>query len=377
MAEVTQEAIEKKLATGEKLTKEETDFVMSSPPDGKEFSEPKPKSFDDDVINIDDEPKPKAKKEEPKAEAEADKEKAETGKAKEEKPEDAGKTDTGKAEPAKKDDKKPDEDRGTFFGKIEAELEKPDGQEDLSGFSEREKGLYYSMKKERKARQAAEEKADALLFERIKSRKLAEEQARKAKEKPEEPAEDDEEFLTKGELKKKLKAERDAMIEEQRSRESSLRLKLAEVAAKDIVDTRKLKGEDLPDYAETMQIGEAIIAGNELYAEKIREAYIDGYNPALTAYDLIRKDPRFSSLYKPKVASSPAPAPAPAPENSKAKETIEKIEANEKKPKTSGAHGGGGDGKVEKDYTLEEIANMSTREFAKLPKAVRQRFLMG
>lgn len=380
MPEITKEAVESKLSKGEKLTAEETQFVMSSPPDGHEASSTE--TLSDEEMGFGKEEEQAADKDKEKATSGIEDEAAKSGDEKQDKetgdaakkPEDEAKPETGKDDAPKEEEKKPEETKESFFSKVEHELEKPEGQEDLAGFTDREKGLYYSMKRERRRAQKAEEDRDAVRFERIKEQKLKDEQAKKDAE--EDPGEDETAFLTKADLKKKLKEEREAQAAENMARERKLRLQVADLAAKDIVAAKIIKGEELPDYSETMKIAEMIIETRPEYQETIQKAYYEGLNPALVAYDLARKDPRFNTLYKPGVKKE-APKADPKPADNKAKETIKKIEENEKKPKTSGTHGGGDGAETGKEYTIETLTNMSSSEFRKVPKAIREKFLRG
>lgn len=391
MAEITKEAVQGKLDKGEKLTPEETKFVMSLPPDGVE---PAPENTDEDdpFKDIEDEGKEEEGKEkEEKGEEEGkeketpegdeDKEEAEPGKAAKEKPEEKkSEAKPGEAEPPKKEEeKKPDEE--TFHAKVERTLDLPDYKINLDGYSDREKGLFWELRKERKARQKAEEERDAERFDKIKKQKLEELKAKeKAEEEEEKPSEDDEEFITKGEAKKREKARKEAEALDRAAQARAVIIRTSDIAAHSIIESRRAKGEDLPDYDKVMELGPVIIEGNEEYGKAIQAVWNKGGNAALTCYDLIRKDPRFKSLYNPEAPAKAAEKPkeekpkeTPA---EKGKETLKKIDENSKKVKTSGAHGGGGEAQGDYgEYSFDQLLNMSTSEFRKVPKKIREKFL--
>jgi hypothetical protein len=131
MSEITEAGVQAKLDKGEKLSQEETAFVMSAPPDGvaapTETDPGKEEKIDAD-IDIESEDKAASGKKDEDAEKPGEKEGDETGEA-EKKPEDEGKAKTSE-KPAPEEKKKADE--GTLHSKIEKELEKADGEEDLA-----------------------------------------------------------------------------------------------------------------------------------------------------------------------------------------------------------------------------------------------------
>jgi hypothetical protein len=360
MAEITEQSVQEKLNKGETLTKEETSFVMGTPPDPKEAGNDEDGAFDgmEEVEN-----KPASGTKDEPAKSEKEEKPAEPAKA--EKKADEAPADPSKAAPEVK------KDEGNLIVRIETELAKAEGQEDLSGLSDREKGLFWSLRKERSKRQKAEEDRDVLLFQDIKKRKEGEAKAKE--EEAKKPKRDPEDFITVKDLEEQEAAER----AEQGARERSTLLKVASMNAHDVLEVRRSNGQDLPDYDTVMAIAEKIVEENDEYKRQIYEAYKKGKNPALFVYDLVRKDPQFLKLYKP--AEKPAdPTAAPKDEKSaEAKKTLDKINENEKKPKTSGAQGGGAGGGETHEYTIQELADMSPAQFRKVPKQIRERFLRG
>jgi len=369
MAEITEAGVQEKLDKGETLSKEETAFVMSGAPEGTAQAPVDPGKEDDVDFEKDDIDKaPSGKKDEAAEKPGEDDKGDEAGKA-EKKPEDEGKAKPSE-EPAP--DKKKTDD-GTFHGKIERELDKPDGQEDLSGYNEREKGLFYEMKKSRKRAQKAEEDRDALMFERIKEAKL------KQDDKPDKPAEeededlfgkeaDPEDFPTVGKLREITKKMNEREDQARRARDRQLTVRVSEMNARQLVELRRENGKDAPDYDEVMELANIIVQGNAEYEKKIYDAYVRGKNAAILTYDIIRSDPRFTSLFKP---SAEAPKTDKAEEG---KKTLDKINANANKPKTSGSGGTGG-GEGGEEYTVDQLLRMTTAQFRKVPKSVRDKLL--
>jgi hypothetical protein len=147
---ITKESVEKKLADGETLTPEETKFVMNSPNEGpgvgmsNKADDDAPDIPESEHEDIDPEKKGEKGKEGKDKDAPAktgddgadtDKSGKDTSASKDDKP---AKSDTGKdKEP---EPKKPEPSAETVKEKIESELAKPEGQEDLTDFSDREKG---------------------------------------------------------------------------------------------------------------------------------------------------------------------------------------------------------------------------------------------
>ncbi len=365
---VDEKVVEAKVAKGEELTKEETEFVMGAAPDpgadGEEIEEK-------DIEDIDEEknkekvpgaPKDTGKTDGPEKKEETAEEKA----AREQKEkEDADAKAKADADAAAAAAKKAAEDKGLDVAKIEAEADKPDGQEDVKDFNATEKGLFYALRAARKRAQKAEEERDAVLFLQVKK-----DMAEKNK-KPAEEEEDPEAFVSRADLKKR--EEKEALEKEARDRQTVI--VLHEIDARSRVAIRRMEGEkDLPDFDKVLEIGEAIVNSNQKYKEKIFLAYKTGKNAALVMYDLVRNDPSFAEKYgKPAAEKSEEKKPEEKKPDVK---TAEKINTNDAKAKTTGTVGAGGTFKVgEKEYSLTEIAAMSQSQFRKLPRSVREKFL--
>jgi len=368
---IDEKVLESKIQNKEALSKEETDYVMKSV-DGEssgKTSDGEGVDFSDaeDIDKKDDAKPASDKKEAGDAKADEAKIKADT----------EAKAKAAEADVAGKKGKEAEEG---IFQKVEKELAKPEGEEDLAGLSEREKGLYYALKGERKKRQKAEEDRDEVLFRDVKARKVAEakEAAEKAKPEPEVDIEldgEDEDFITVKDakkivdaLKKKGKPADDGEADEVTARNRNHTIFIAEMSARDVVEARTAGGQkDLPDFDTTMKIGELIVEANPEYQKEIYKAYKTGRNPALVTYDLVRKDPKFAALHGKTEVKTDDKA-------KEGKENLKKLEENEKKPKTSGAQGGGSAEDLE-GYTAQALINMSPREFRKVPKHIREKFL--
>ena len=380
---VDEKVVEQKIANKEALTPEETQFVMGYPNEegGNTVSNNEEEEVDfSEAEDVDaDKDKTSEKKDDTPPAGEEKVGDAKTGEAKTEPEKTEDKAKTAEAEES---DKPKEEAEEGIFQKVNKELDKPEGQEDLSDLTEREKGLYYALKSERKKRQKAEEDRDEVMFRDVKARKQAEAKATVEKETPPEPEIDlefegeDDEFMTVADarklaaaIKKGKTAEPTGEVEAVAAENRTHTLRMAEMLARDVIEARVTAGHtELPDYDTTMKIATMIVEANPEYQKEIYQAYKDGRNPALVTYDLTRKDSKFATLYGKKVEDGKKAVDG--------KETLKKIEENEGKPKTSGAKGGGSAGDLE-GYTLQQLLDMSPSEFRKVPKAVREKFLFN
>jgi len=404
---VDEKVVEQKIQSGEELTAEETKFVMSYPnpeeggsvvvsPDPEEddafddMEEEDNSKQDEDITSEEEEDAASGEKQDaketpdPKEKKEKAPEDSEAGSEKKEKKQDEAE---GKQEAKSKPE--------SLADKLEKELQKPEGQEDLSEFSDREKGLYYELRNERRKRQQAQEELDVIKFNNIKKENEAKQaqdtekiegEIKEAAERLNELLEGgDSEMLTKAEAKEMLdlyKKISSAKSTDPGSQAESIAasrksfIRMAEMNARDIIENRRLKGSEMPDYEEVLKHGPDIIDTNEQYKKQLLEAYEKGKNPALLAYDLIRNDDKFKTLYgKEEQAKGKK---GNSEDEDEGKKTLKKINNNLKKPKTSGAHGGGADtfedNKGNK-YSASQLLAMSTSDFRKVPKAVRDKFL--
>lgn len=324
------------------------------------------------------------------------------------------KTDKPEVKEAKKEEKKPEEkpaekapekpEERDFFTRLETEMAKPEGKEDLKDFTQREKAYFYQMRRDRKSRQKAESDRDLALRALNKEKSKAPE-----KTVQEEAAEDSlkvlegkdpQDFLTVEEVRSILKAQGKTKPE---AKEEPARggkapsaaevqyLKMCEKEARE-----KLK-DDTHDFDAVMDLTGELLEGDAEALTEISERVQSGENPAVVVHDIIKRHKDFETLYpvaetrvkarlaakaKPEQKKVEEPAKPAAPEKTpeeKAKEeeaarAQEKLEKNSERPKTT-AHASSREGRPVGELTLEQYENMSDLEFAKLPKATREKAL--
>lgn len=349
MAKVDMKVVEEKVKTGKALEPDEIKEVMSAPP--QDFIASDPGLEDEDIFKdaVDlDEPR----KEEPKEEK-----KGETN------------------EPPKEEEKKvaeaPPAKEEAHLDKVYKELDKPEGQEDLSAFSKNEKGLFWEMKRERRARQKAEEERDVL---RLKE--LRREQAPKDEVKETAIEIGDDDFVSGKQLKEILKTQK---------KETPAPNPMTGMQQKYMAMCDEVARAKYDDYDEVIEAANDVIQANPEYVKQLVDAFQRGDNPALIAYHLVKGDEGFEKALKSAririEARTPKKKEPPKEEAKKeepqakeeAREKEKKIEENLNKAKTSGNTGGGEGG--EPGLTLQDIYEMSDRDFAKLPKAKREAIL--
>jgi len=358
MAKVDMKAVEEKITNKQALTPEEIKEVMSAPPQDMIVNDPEDDELFKNAIDLD-EPKKEEKKEEikepPEEKVKEEKKDAETPPAKEEPPKDEPNLD-----------------------KVHQELEKPVGQEDLSGFSRNEKGLFWEMKRERQARQKAEEERDVLRLDKVRR-----EQAPKEEKETPIPEIPDDEFVSGKQLKEIVKTIKADKKTESAPAPAAMNgmLKQYNAMCEQVAKTQ------YDDYDEVIEAANDILLNNPAYKQQLLNAYQTGDNPAIIAYHLTKSDPSFDKAVglararlearnpKKKEAAKEEPKKEPEAKKDEAKEKEKKIEENSNKAKTSGSFGGGETG-GEPGLTLEELRSMSDDEFRKIPKAKRDKILM-
>lgn len=365
MADVDLKVVEEKIKTGQALTKDELKEVMSQPPEGTSNI----LSPEDDIPDEDFHDEPPAKKAEDKKES-ADK-KSETTDKKAEKTEKQG------------DDKDTD---GDPMARLETELSKPEGKEDLTGWTANEKAYFWEMRRSRKRAQAAEAERDTIKFNAIKAKKADE---KKEDVVEEDPLKDlkDEDAITGKELKKILASQKKSIKSTESAKqfdpESAVVTNL--LKAQDDIARRDLGD----DYDETVELTQEIVSNNPTYLRQIGEALMSGENVAKLTYTLIKGDPAYTKLLpvaqarleaagKGKKKEKKADEKKDDDEATKAALAAqEKLEKNTKKTKTSAHVDGSDKGTEEKfgEYTADQLTKMSDKEFFKVPKKVRDQFL--
>lgn len=326
--------------------------------------------------------KPDDKPEEKPAEGEAKPEDKPDDKPADSKPEKTGDADTPEAKKDQKGDDKP-ADTGEAETikpegagdqkRVDAELAKPAGQENLTGFSSEQRGLFYNLRHERSLRQAAEAERDTLKFNKLKKEK---EEAGE-----EEPEEGD--FLNKGQVQKAVN-QAVAGVQLQHRRQ------MTQVWMRE--GRREFK-----DFDVIVALGDhsKLIDNDQAHQAKIREAYEAGDNPAVVTYDLVKTDPKFKELalaaglieqdgvwiVKPAEGAKKDDKPEEKkPDANKAptedaKKGAAKAVANQDKTDTTAGAGGGGAGGGEGEITLEYARSLTDAQYAALPPAKRQKIL--
>ncbi len=274
--------------------------------------------------------------------------------------------------------------------KIETELAKGDGKEDLTSFSAREKAYFHQMRRDRKARQKAEEDRDLAM------RKLH--QARNPPPPPPDPlagkSEDD--VLTVKEYRELMAKNPPAAPKP----DAPVTPTIAPTQAKYLALCEKEARAAHPeDFDAVMELSDDLLAGDAVALREIGEKVAAGENPAELMYEAVKKHKDFNDLFpaaqtraKARLAAKAAPAsPAPPPPASpsapavtptpadqakldKAKEAQEALRENGNRSKTT-AHAFGREGKPADDLTFEELHAMPDSEFRQLPRSVRQKYL--
>lgn len=262
------------------------------------------------------------------------------------------------------------------FSKLERELVKPEGKENLEDFSPREKAYFHQMRRDRKARQRAEEERDAALFRETKAKEPP----------PVDPLEgkDDDDILSVKEARALLaNNKKDAPPPAQPNLQALRYLQMCEKESRSAHD----------DFDAVMELSDELVAGDAQALKEISEATQRGENPAEAMYAAVKRHKEFETLLPaaelrakakktsaaPPSASTPsAPAATPTPEEqakvTQAKQAEAALEKNANQTRTT-AHVSAREGKPAEELTLEEISSMRDSEFSKLPKHVRQRYL--
>lgn len=297
------------------------------------------------------------------------------------------------------------------FTKIERELAKPEGQENLEGFSTRETAYFHQMRRDRKARQKAEAERDVALRNQLKLKKqleggpapkpAASEDPRLAALKKRDPTD----FLTVKDVIALLdqppapapaKAEEDPPDSGPPAAQNPMTTQYL------MMCEREARAAHPEDFDAVMELADELVNVDAAHLRTVAEETRNGKNPAEVVYGIIKAHQDFAKLFpaaqirakarqdakaKP-AAAAPAAAPAapakPAAPPAKSPEDQEKerqalaaqqaLEQNAGKTRTTG-HAGSTEGKPATELTAEEIAAMSDREFAKLPRHVREAYL--
>ena len=383
---VDETVLNEKIQAGKPLSKEEAEVVLrdEGPVEGymkSDVEDMSPEEFDN--------------KEETKEGVEevAAEDKDETKEGKDETKPATTETKTKKDEtpkPAAKED---------TFVKLERELAKEEGKEDLKEFSDREKAYFHQMRRDRKRAQKAEADLDTERRERLKL-KTDLETTKKAKEeaKPDPIEElkkkDPTDYLTVAEviglvqtLQTKPAESKKEDREDDQPQVDHRQMRYLKMCEKEARETHP------EDFDAVMELTEDIIMNNPKHLNAVAQATKAGENPAIKAYELIKADPEFATLYqvaktkieargqmkKPeekkveKKEEKPTKTQAEIDKEKRVKASEEAMEKNKNKTKTTGhVETAGLD---DDDDSLSKYADLPDREFAKLPKKTRQKVL--
>jgi len=264
-------------------------------------------------------------------------------------------------------------DENTLSQGVKDELEKPEQDVDLRKFNKNEQALYWEAKRQRRRAQAAEVERDGARF------KLAQERA--AKVEPAAPSTDDgpfagkepDEFITVADFNKALAKQRELDVKKSQQQTAVHQARSQEERyLKACGRECQLLYDDADEVLASAQ--ELDFQNNPDYLNEVGKAYQNGENPAVKMYHILKSDPRFDKVInktRVRLGKKPAASTAPAPSAEE-----QRIEENKNRPKTTGSGGGGTDAPLSDDeMELKDIAKMEEREFSRLPKAKRDKFL--
>jgi len=364
--------IAEKVERGENLSKDEVDIIMSQPMGDVELNpEDMPDNLDDAFKNVDEESAEDIEKQLENKESQASEDDKETDEKKTDTSEGKKDEEGKKKESDTSKDTKKDESMG--WNKVEEQLDRPEGSEDLSAFSDVEKGLFYEARRQRKRAQDAESERDVLKFQKIKGDVNPEDKTNETEE-----SDDDDDFVTKGDVKKAVQDAVKSTGKDKGGAEASVDPMVSNYLAMcDVTAKSQHK-----DYEEVLECSQEIIATNPAAQMEVAKALKDGRNPALVMYSLIKGDPKFETILpiaQARLASVKKDKESTTSTESKketvkkAEETEKKLADNKKKPTTSAHHTGGeGSGKV---ISYMDFIGMSDQEFSNRPKAERDQLL--
>ena len=264
-------------------------------------------------------------------------------------------------------------DNETVSGNTDVVEEKKDvvAEEDLSpekeesivkNFNANEKKLYWERKKERIKRQEAQREKELTAIQLSAAKREIEllktsnpKSVEESKEETQEVDEDDERIMTVGEFKRMQKAKAEEAEKVNAQAQSIIkRVEVQEVEAK----------AKYADYDEVTKLAAEMIKTNKSYARVLAQAANDpDENVAEVAYNIGRLHPKYGKTAK-------------AEPKAETKQIDRAIKNSEKRVTSASVSGGGGKSAVgEADLSVEDVAKMSTVEYAKLSKETRDRIL--
>lgn len=240
----------------------------------------------------------------------------------------------------------------------------PEKEESLvKNFNANEKKLYWERKKERVKRQEAQREKELTAIQLAAAKReielLKNGQPKSVEESKEEETqevdEDDERIMTVGEFKRMQKAKAEEAEKVNAQAQSIIkRVEMQEVEAK----------AKYADYDDVTKLAAEMIKTNKSYARVLAQAANDpDENVAEVAYNIGRLHPKYGKTAK-------------AEPKAETKQIDRAIKNSEKRVTSASVSGGGGKAAVgEADLSVEDVAKMSTVEYAKLSKETRDRIL--
>ncbi len=382
MAEqVDLKVVEQKIKNNEKLSAAEIKEVMSSPPEG--YNGVPSDDPDDDL------PESHFVRDDASTKKPAEPKKSEASLTPAKKAEEPAKAPAAPAkaivEPAKEPAVKDD-----HMARLQAELAKPDGQENLKGWTTAETAYFWEMKRERKRAQEAQAEADVLKREKLQ-RQQADKKAKDeaaAKEVTDVLKDKDPEDTVKVKDIQKILEGQKKTAKDTDAAPARPHIPKALIESKLRSDDKIAREEIGEDYDVTVECADEIISNNPAYLEQMQNALLKGENTARLAYTLIKSDPEYAKVLP--IAQARLTAAGLGKKTSEGKKTPgekepdtealaaqQALEDNGKKSKTS-AHTTSEEATPAKTYgghTADQLMNMSDREFSRVEKKYRDAFL--
>lgn len=365
-------AILAKAKSGEALTSEEQEHIAGAPAlEGPGAPAPAKKESEEESEEGG-EPEAEAGDEDPEGDA-ATQDGEENPDEEPEEGEDAG------DEPAEGSAKKTPEQKKAL---VEAELAKPDDQQDLSKFKDDPVllGLYWDLKKQRRKNQKLEQENRELKFADLKRalKENAEEAAEGEEDEEEDPlaGREDDDILTVADVKKLL-AKKPAPKEKKPAEGEGAAKPIvtaAQIRTQSVEADARLKAKGVTDFTEVSSYAEYALAGDLEAQEELRDTALAGGNVAEKTYWLVRGSKKWPAIQKALAGEGGEKKTGAKKPSSENLSRAERIQQNGKKIKTTGAGGGGAVPVGE--YSVEQIAAMSPKDFGKLPKATQDAILL-
>jgi hypothetical protein len=348
------EEMEAKIEKGEKLTPAEETLLQGTGPDDQ-VTKDKDEEVDPEEMKV--EKLPDEKKSGKKASDTPDEKDSEAAKENEKEAADAA---TKEAERKKM---------------IEKDSEKPLDEVDIKDYSPTERALFFELRKERRKRQDSQTEADTLKFQKAKedARKQLEREREEAEAKAQEEADsdpfkdlEDDDLLTAGQIKKILAGHKPA---KETPAQAEDRERLNKLQSENWLYKARERATDLNSVLPFAD--ELLMNDKDAHAE-VEDVVKRGGNPFLATYNLIKAHPRWPEI-EAKIRGDKSDAGKEEDDARTNKDRADRIEANKRKPVTTGSGGGTA---TSGDYSIQELLDMPDEQFGRLPKAQRDKILL-